>query len=217
MCRVVAYVDGFNLYHAICRLNKPYLKWCNIRKLVNFYLQEKEVLTGMRFYTAFPRFYDGGVQNRFNKYVNALATTGVEIVYGKFKKKDLQIKVENANKTKSVVIRYKRHEEKQSDVNLAMDLVEGVCMNEYDKAVVVSGDSDFLRVIERVLKKDKKILLLQPPFQKCKEIRNTGSVYENFLSQSIKKEVIEKSLFPEKILVSSGRNIIMPAEYARER
>ena len=31
MTRVACYVDGFNLYHAINDLNKPHLKWLDIR------------------------------------------------------------------------------------------------------------------------------------------------------------------------------------------
>jgi hypothetical protein len=35
--RVVAFVDGFNLYHALHGLEKPYLKWVDLMTLVRAY------------------------------------------------------------------------------------------------------------------------------------------------------------------------------------
>lgn len=42
------------------------------------------------------------------------------------------------------------HREKETDVNLAVDLVDGAHRDRYDVALVISGDSDFVPAIERV-------------------------------------------------------------------
>ena len=35
--RVVCFIDGFNLYHAIVRLGEPHLKWLDLRRLMQRY------------------------------------------------------------------------------------------------------------------------------------------------------------------------------------
>jgi len=42
------------------------------------------------------------------------------------------------------------HREKETDVNLAVDLVDGAHRDKYDVALVISADSDFIPAIERV-------------------------------------------------------------------
>ena len=67
MISVNAYIDGFNLYHAIHRLNDPRLKWYNIKILVQRYLQSKDSLRNIYFYTAKPEHCNERVQERFFK------------------------------------------------------------------------------------------------------------------------------------------------------
>lgn len=42
------------------------------------------------------------------------------------------------------------HREKETDVNLAVDLVDGAHRDKYDVALIISADSDFVPAIERV-------------------------------------------------------------------
>lgn len=36
--RVICYIDGFNLYHAIRDLKQPYLKWVNLWTLASVFI-----------------------------------------------------------------------------------------------------------------------------------------------------------------------------------
>jgi len=40
MRNVIAYIDGFNLYHAIDELAQPHLKWLNLWALSSHLLRE---------------------------------------------------------------------------------------------------------------------------------------------------------------------------------
>ena len=39
--RVITFIDGFNLYHAIKHLKAPHLKWLNLKTLSNIFIKNK--------------------------------------------------------------------------------------------------------------------------------------------------------------------------------
>lgn len=41
MERVAAFIDGFNLYHAIVELQKPHLKWVNLWTLTETFIKRR--------------------------------------------------------------------------------------------------------------------------------------------------------------------------------
>ncbi|GEM_PF-3522689 len=41
MKKVSVFIDGYNLYHAVSVLQKPYLKWVNPRELCRFFITDK--------------------------------------------------------------------------------------------------------------------------------------------------------------------------------
>lgn len=56
-------------------------------------------------------------------------------------------KAQNCNKTKSV------------DINLSTDMLRGAYMNGFDRAVILSGDGDYLPVIEDVMRTGKQVYI----------------------------------------------------------
>ncbi|MEA2783580.1 MAG: hypothetical protein QOK29_5139 [Rhodospirillaceae bacterium] len=53
MRKVVAYIDGFNLYHAIDDLRKPYLKWLDLHALARSICGNDETLVGVKYFSAY--------------------------------------------------------------------------------------------------------------------------------------------------------------------
>lgn len=235
--KVIAYIDGFNLYHSIRGLNNPRLKWCNINKLVSLFLGVKDELIEIRFYTASPHHCDEDVQGRFKKYIAALETEGIKILYGRFQKKKTTVGRNNINllfpqeKHASGKMRYCKlcpviysspkawhyqviqREEKETDVNLAVDLVVDAYQDRYEKSVVISADSDFQNAMSCALERNKKILLLSPPFQKARKYRHMAQKYKNLSVRSIERKHIGNAVFSEVIYDAKGAPIDMPEEY----
>jgi hypothetical protein len=87
MRRVIAYVDGFNLYHAIDDLNKPHLKWVDLWQLAAGICGKGETLTQVYYFTAIPTWRPADVIGRYREYIKALTHVGVSCAIGHFKQK----------------------------------------------------------------------------------------------------------------------------------
>jgi len=87
MNRVIAFVDGFNLYHSLAD-NPGYhkYKWLDIRKLIEIFVPRKE-LKGVYYFTALTTWNSEKV-GRHKILIRALEQTGIDIVYGRFRRKD---------------------------------------------------------------------------------------------------------------------------------
>lgn len=123
---------------------------------------------------------------------------------GKFKRK--YPKCNNCHK------KYLTHEEKESDINIALYILQHAFENRYDKIFLITADSDLLAIIYRLkeLFPEKEIVLLIPPGRRnfVKSIKaNVNKWYE------IKEKHIKKSLLPETILLKNGTTLQRPKEY----
>jgi hypothetical protein len=90
--RVICFVDGFNLYHAIDVMKKPHLKWLDLRKLFSHLTRSKsQIITQILYFSAYPTWKPDSYR-RHRDYVAALLATGVTPILGQFKKKPKQCK-----------------------------------------------------------------------------------------------------------------------------
>ena len=203
--RVVAYIDGFNLYHAINDLARPHFKWLDLKKLILCFIhQQHQSLDGIYYCSAYARFLKQAC-SRHEKYVRCIETTGVNAVMGQFK-----VKYRDCNKCGHTK---KYHEEKESDVNLALLMLQHAHDNKYDEAIIITGDSDLAPAV-RMIKDNfptKKIRLVSPPGRLSYEL---SKVVDK--DSQIKPIHLERSLFPEIVKdLATGYTVAKrPREYA---
>jgi len=206
MIRVAAFIDGFNLYHAVDDLNKPHYKWLDLRKVIlNFLDPAIHSLEATYYFSAYATWLIDA-HKRHQAYVKALEWSGVKPVMGSFKQKQRSCNTCGAGWT--------AHEEKESDVNLATYMVRGAYRNEYDEAFLVTGDSDLAPSV--------KMIKADFPERKIKVIAPPGRRHSKELSAIAHKIVriqeihLQRCLFPENIVDVATGNIIVsrPAEYA---
>lgn len=87
--RVICFVDGFNLYHAIHSLKKPYLKWIDLWQLASVFIRPKsQRLEAVYYFSAYADWLPDA-KGRHLRYVKTLMIAGVKPVMGKFKNKDI--------------------------------------------------------------------------------------------------------------------------------
>ncbi len=203
--RVISFIDGFNLYHAILNLKDPQLKWLDLRKLSQEFLHpEREKLVQVLYFSTIASHRSQAAQIRQKSYLRALELRGVKTVLGQFKQK--------TRNCPECFVRYTGHEEKETDVNIALALIDLAYQGAYDRAILVTNDSDQVPSIRKVLERfpNKKITVLIPPHtRECNELIRASSAKAKITPNHLKI-----CLLPE-IVSDASRHISIkrPEEY----
>lgn len=170
------------------KLEDNRLKWVNLRALCQHFCDEGDILDKVYYFTSYAKHIKGGGTKRHKTYIDDfLKDFGVEATFGFF----------NTFEGKTT--------EKQTDVNLALQLFEDAIKDKYDKAILLSADTDFIPAIERVNKLGKEVLLLLPP--KYSYSPKFDKVITDY--RCIKKEDLKIHLLPAQ----SKNGAEIPKEY----
>ena len=212
--RVMAFVDGFNLYHALDwfdrgvneddKMRFQKYKWLCLTSLVRkFILSKSEELVGVRYFTTYPH-WDLAKQDRHRKYVMAQIAQGVTVEFGDFKPKTVKCK----GTCKTV---FNVWEEKQTDVNIAVRMLEFAAANAYDKLILVSGDSDQVPALKliRKLHSEKIIASLIPIGRGANEIYQVCKLNYTMTEQHLKDCQLPDTVRWDKV----GIDIAKPASW----
>jgi uncharacterized LabA/DUF88 family protein len=202
--RAIFYVDGFNLYHAIADLGKPHLKWFSLRDYAAFVTaSQNEQLVKVHYFSALASHKAPDVVGRHQTYLRALKSTGVEYTLGKFKDKP--------RKCLNCQTKWTAHEEKETDVNIAIQLIADAIDGSMDVAYVISGDSDLSPAVRLVQSRFSAIefVPIAPPS------RRHASELLGLSRRSLKLApvALERNRLPETITDASG-SFVAPPEYA---
>jgi len=200
--RTTIYIDGFNFYYGAVK-NTPY-KWLDFKKLFQTLLGVKHEIQSIKYFTALVSGkIDPEQPIRQKTFIRALQKyiPELSVYYGTFMSHPTmqplvypvdkcvfgkEIKFANIIKT----------EEKGSDVNLAIHLLNDAWMDKYDCAVVVSNDSDLaesLKIIKNQL--GKTVGLITPrDTHPSKELMQ----YATF-NKKIRNHLLSNSQLPDPI------------------
>ncbi|KAA6205371.1 MAG: NYN domain-containing protein [Candidatus Tokpelaia sp.] len=198
--RVCFYIDGFNLYHKIAELpNKATpdksLRWLDLSALAKkLRFRSDEQIEKVYYFSAFADWLPASRQ-RHKAYVKALEYSGVRVILGKFKEKGASCPRCHHN--------WKKHEEKESDVNLALQVVQDAYEDIYDRAYIVSADSDMIPAMRMVKAKfpQKEICAVFPP--NSGGTKNLKQVADS--NKKITPLQIYSCLFPSVLCDQAGR------------
>ncbi len=148
--RTIIYVDGFNFYYRALK-NTPY-KWLDLKKLFESILQSHNKIIQIKYFTALVSGKNDPDQPiRQKTYLNALEKyiPEISIYYGHFLSHIVRAPLANPINGKKTVEIIKT-EEKGSDVNIAVHMLNDAWLDEYDCAVVVSNDSDLAEAMKLI-------------------------------------------------------------------
>ena len=147
MSRVIALVDGFNLYHSIKDIQLDIgvcLKWLDIYSLCKSYIPlviRNANLTQVYYFTALAtHLNDPAVIARHKAYITCLEATGVITEYGRFKPKDVICPACNTS--------FVKNEEKETDVRIATKICHLLGCKMCEAILLVTGDTDLAPSIE---------------------------------------------------------------------
>jgi len=202
MSRVVVFIDGFNLYHAI-DANPAWkvYKWLDYTKLAKAFVPKNDDIKEILYFTALTSWMPEKA-NRHKKFIIANELQGIKVVYGMFKVRNKYCT--NCNTS------YKAHEEKQTDVNIAIHLFKRAVDNLFDKAFIISGDSDLAPAIRivRLTFPSKQIGVVIPIGRKAEELKHSSDFH-----MRMKLKHLVSSRFPKNIHLPDGSDLSCPPEW----
>ena len=148
--KTIVYVDGFNLYHRALR--KTPFKWLDIYRLAEVLLPNDDI-NRVRFFTArlHTRPEDPAQPQRQQIYLRALGTLPkVDIHLGIYRERVIRRPLADPIPGLPRYVRVLNSEEKGTDVNLTTHLLVDGFQGDYEKAAIITNDSDFVDPIRYV-------------------------------------------------------------------
>jgi len=196
--RVSVYIDGFNLYHSTLQFAHPTNRWLNLMELSKRIINPKtEEISAVYYFTALTTWKPEKAKKHL-LYIHALRTAGVKDILGKFTIRDRRCPL----CTKC----YQSHEEKKTDINIAITLLADGMTDKFDTALILSGDSDLAPVITKLKKlcPSKKVGIIVPQNQSAMNLKQHADFFKKIQDRDLKK-----SQLPEQVTYN-GNVIVAP-------
>ncbi len=205
--RSIVYIDGFNLYYGAIRGTR--YKWLNLEKYFHL-LRPNDNIQRIRYFTA---RISGPRRANQTAYLRALETLpSVEIVLGKFKTKQIECEVSACSFLGSRI--FSRPEEKRTDVNIAVHMLDDAYQDVCDRFVIVSGDSDLVPVINQVKLRfpQKEVIVYVPARNPIRgaavELRDSADK-----NRLLPLQMFPHSQFPPQLQDAGGKTISRPQDW----
>jgi uncharacterized LabA/DUF88 family protein len=192
--RVIAYVDGFNLYFGLKEKGWRRYYWLNIKQLC------QNILAGTNRQLVLTKYFTSRIKNNPDKekrqstFLDALSTVpDLQIFYGRYKISTRQCQY--CWKTNEVPV------EKMTDVRIASQMIADAVKNSFDSALLITGDGDLVPAIEVVkeITPAKNIIIASPPMRSNSDLYNAAGNRLHIFESTIKS-----SLLPDEVTMPNG-------------
>ena len=197
--RVIAYIDGFNLYYGLRDARLRSSRWLDLRGVCASLLKPHQRLQLVRYFTARVRD-DPGASKRQAVFIDALlARGGIEIDFGQF--------LSSSKTCRACGAVRKKREEKRTDVNIAVRLLDDAYDDRFDTAMVISGDSDLVPPIKSVRRRfpSKRVIVAAPPERWSGQLRQAANA-----AFRISPLTIRSNRLPDPVLTPDGVELRAP-------
>ena len=203
--RLIAYVDGFNLYYGLHDLAGTRLLWLDLVKLAEDLRPRSDVVC-VRYFTA-PVLNQPKAASRQQEYQDALVAVHgdrIAITHGRYQAKTRTCRACGATWT--------AHEEKETDVNIAVSLVSDAAEGQMDAALLISADSDLAPAVRAARHVHPRLFVAAafPPRRYSAELKNLMPA-----SFPIGRNKIKGALLPHEI-VGPVRTYRRPGKWTPE-
>jgi hypothetical protein len=195
--RTVVYIDGFNFYYG--QLKGTPWRWINIETLFTRLLGPRHELIGIEYFTARVQPTAGNPDAHIRQFswleAQRVQSPIIKIHYGHFLRH--KVRMENANPPPPTTQVWKT-EEKGSDVNMALQILNDAWLDRYDCALVVSNDSDLAMALAMVKQQQSKMIGLVTPGAPRRKTSMQLRQHANFL-RIIRESALRSSQLPQTI------------------
>lgn len=203
----IVYIDGFNLYYGLLKNTK--YKWLDLEKCFTS-LRQDDQIQKIKYFTA--RVMGASSLNQ-NVYLDAISLSPlVEITYGLFKRKQINCKVSQclATHNKSFVT----YEEKGTDVNIAISMLNDAYQSKCERIILVSADSDLAPALNLVKNNFPKIEIIvyipaiNPKRRAAVQLRTSANK-----DKTLTLPIIKSSQLPNPVISPNGVTFYKPSTW----
>jgi NYN domain-containing protein len=203
--RVIAYIDGFNLYFGMREKGWQRYYWLDVRRLVLNLLAPGQQLMAVRYFTSRVSSSPANPDQRKRQstYLEAIGTLAdTTIQYGHYLSKRVVCH--------SCGAAWTRNEEKMTDVNIAVTVISDAFSDRFDTALLISADSDLTGPILQVKQffPAKHIVVAFPPARTSARL-----LQEAHASFTISRKKLKDSQFPDRVAKADGFVLQRPVQW----
>jgi uncharacterized LabA/DUF88 family protein len=206
--RFGAYVDGFNLYYALKRMQRRDLYWLNLESLMQVLVPAGSSLEFVNYYTS-PSLEtpsNRGIRGRQELYWKALRSEPkVRILLGKIVPRTMRC---GAHCKSS----FTKWQEKETDVKIGLDILKDSLTGTVDGIILITGDTDQIPTLKMLAESCPKVprrLFLPPMTEHFPRELTSAATFVGSLRESKLKEC----QFPDSICLADGRIITRPIKW----
>ena len=212
--RSIIYIDGFNFYYGMLT-DRPDLKWINYQRLAEL-LRPDDDIVHVRLFTAMvdKKKAVSPKRDRQQRLWAALkAQPKITLTEGKFAERQRTCLVPTCLNPER---KFTALEEKQTDVNIALQLVRDVQTLVPDIVVIISGDVDLLPALDVAMKIDKKVrpVVYIPVHEETLKYRRKDE-FMNYAPavKPIPEKYLRQAQFPPHVPLPNGNVVERPPEW----
>lgn len=202
MKRVIAYIDGFNLYFGLREKGWRRYYWLDACRLVQNLLLADQVLVMVKYFTA-RVVSDPAKQKRQSTFIEALETLpNLQVLFGKYQ---LNPRRCNYCGTEDTV-----PNEKMTDVQIATEMLSDAFADRFDVALLLSADSDLVPPVNALkeLSPNKVIVAAFPPARYSTELAKVAHAH-----LVIGRATLKRSLLPDRVVKKDGFVLECPSHW----
>ena len=205
MERLIAYVDGFNLYFGMRESGWQRFYSLDVELLIRNLMKSYQKLVEVNYFTArvSGTASDPDKPRRQNTYLEALqAHTDLAFHYGHY--------LDKQRTCFGCGNKWTDHEEKGTDVNIAARMVLDAFRDRFDTALLLSADGDLAGPIQTITEQfpPRRVVVAFPPMRHSAELEKVATA-----SFNINRAKLSKSQLPEEVRKPDGPCLRRPASW----
>lgn len=200
--RVIAYIDGYNLYYGLREAGLRRYYWLNPSALSRALLKPGQGLISTKYFTSRVSRPPDKVkrQNTFLEAVQLLPD--LVIIEGRYDGEDFFCDGCGRKDT--------WHNEKMTDVNIAIEIAKDAYADRFDVALLVTGDADQTPTVRMVrdLFPAKRVICAFPPRRISQWLRQVANGHVH-----INSHILSACMFPDAVSKPDGFVLRKPVEW----
>jgi uncharacterized LabA/DUF88 family protein len=205
--KVNIYIDGFNFYYGLRATSWRKYYWLDIVKFFDQFMKENQTLNNVYYFSATPipsttsgqvKLRNQSLFFRANKLNNKF-----KVILGKYVRKTIRRGTQQIH----------TYEEKQTDVNIACEMIKNVAQKNCDISILVSGDSDLVPPIKAIRELDSShiVIVYFPPNRHSNELERIAHNTKKLLRFESR---FRKALLPEVVALNNTSTITKPTKWS---